>query len=68
MIYIIQRAYQREFYVRNPPKRNTVLGLVNKLKTTGSVVSEKGKRCSSRLPIVDVDVDVRARLEQSPKK
>ncbi|KAJ4431531.1 hypothetical protein ANN_20130 [Periplaneta americana] len=27
-----QRAYQREFGVRNPPKRNTILGLVNKLK------------------------------------
>ncbi|KAJ4434753.1 hypothetical protein ANN_23322 [Periplaneta americana] len=32
-----QRAYQREFGVRNPPKRNTILGLVNKLETTGSL-------------------------------
>ncbi|KAJ4428502.1 hypothetical protein ANN_24544 [Periplaneta americana] len=32
-----QRAYQREFDVRNPPKRNTILGLVNKLETTGSL-------------------------------
>ncbi|KAJ4438208.1 hypothetical protein ANN_14147 [Periplaneta americana] len=61
-----QRAYQREFGVRNPPKRNTILGLVNKLETTGSLVSEKGKHRSSRLPTVFVDV--RARLEQSPKK
>ncbi|KAJ4430050.1 hypothetical protein ANN_22258 [Periplaneta americana] len=61
-----QRAYQREFGVRNPPKRNTILGLVNKLETTGSLVSEKGKHRSSRLPTVVVDV--RARLEQSPKK
>ncbi|KAJ4445437.1 hypothetical protein ANN_07242 [Periplaneta americana] len=64
-IAAIQRAYQREFGVRNPPKRNTILGLVNKLETTGSLVSEKGKHRSSRLPTV---VDVRARLEQSPKK
>ncbi|KAJ4431758.1 hypothetical protein ANN_20363 [Periplaneta americana] len=61
-----QRAYQREFGVRNPPKRNTILGLVNRLETTGSLVSEKGKHRSSRLPTVVVDV--RARLEQSPKK
>ncbi|KAJ4448780.1 hypothetical protein ANN_00171 [Periplaneta americana] len=61
-----QRAYQREFGVRNPPKRNTILGLVNKLETIGSLVSEKGKHRSSRLPTVVVDV--RARLEQSPKK
>ncbi|KAJ4434759.1 hypothetical protein ANN_23328 [Periplaneta americana] len=61
-----QRAYQREYGVRNPPKRNTILGLVNKLETTGSLVSEKGKHRSSRLPTVVVDV--RARLEQSPKK
>ncbi|KAJ4448634.1 hypothetical protein ANN_00024 [Periplaneta americana] len=61
-----QRAYQREFGVRNPPKRNTILGLVNKLETTGSLVSEKGKHRSSRLPTVVVDV--RARLQQSPKK
>ncbi|KAJ4452302.1 hypothetical protein ANN_03822 [Periplaneta americana] len=61
-----QRAYQREFGVRNPPKRNTILGLVNKLETTGSLVSEKDKHRSSRLPTVVVDV--RARLEQSPKK
>ncbi|KAJ4435396.1 hypothetical protein ANN_18011 [Periplaneta americana] len=33
-----QRAYQREFGVRNPPKRNTILGLVNKLETTGSLM------------------------------
>ncbi|KAJ4448738.1 hypothetical protein ANN_00129 [Periplaneta americana] len=32
-----QRAYQREFGVRNPPKRNTILGLVNKLETTESL-------------------------------
>ncbi|KAJ4431130.1 hypothetical protein ANN_19725 [Periplaneta americana] len=32
-----QRAYQREFGVRNPPRRNTILGLVNKLETTGSL-------------------------------
>ncbi|KAJ4443746.1 hypothetical protein ANN_05524 [Periplaneta americana] len=61
-----QRAYQREFGVRNPPKRNIILGLVNKLESTGSLVSEKGKHRSSRLPTVVVDV--RARLEQSPKK
>ena len=61
-----QRAYQREFGVRNPPKRNTILGLVNKLETTGSLVSEKGKHRSSRLPTVVADV--RPRLEQSPKK
>ncbi|KAJ4440099.1 hypothetical protein ANN_08232 [Periplaneta americana] len=61
-----QRAYQREFGVRNPPKRNTILGLVNKLEKTGSLVSEKGKHRSSRLPTVVVDV--RARPEQSPKK
>ncbi|KAJ4433216.1 hypothetical protein ANN_15473 [Periplaneta americana] len=61
-----QRAYQREFGVRNPPERNTILGLVNKLEATGSLVSEKGKHRSSRLPTVVVDV--RARLEQSPKK
>ncbi|KAJ4448899.1 hypothetical protein ANN_00291 [Periplaneta americana] len=51
-----QRAYQREFGVRNPPKRNTIQGLVNKLETTGSLVSEKGKHRSSRLPTVVVDV------------
>ncbi|KAJ4445963.1 hypothetical protein ANN_12649 [Periplaneta americana] len=33
-----QRAYQREFGVRNPPKRNTILGLVKKLETAGSPV------------------------------
>ncbi|KAJ4445493.1 hypothetical protein ANN_07301 [Periplaneta americana] len=63
---ITQRAYQRESGVRNPSKRNTILGLVNKLETTGSLVSEKGKHRSSRLPTVVVDV--RAQLEQSPKK
>ena len=63
---ITQRACQREVYIRNPPKRNKVLVLVNKFKKAGSLVSEKGKRCSSRLPMVVVDV--RARLEQSPKK
>ncbi|KAJ4450667.1 hypothetical protein ANN_02096 [Periplaneta americana] len=36
-----QRAYQREFGVRNPPKRNTILGLVNKLETTGSLPGVK---------------------------
>ncbi|KAJ4445825.1 hypothetical protein ANN_12510 [Periplaneta americana] len=51
-----QRAYQREFGVRNPPKRNTILGLVNKLETTGSLVSEKGRHRSSRLPTVVVDI------------
>ncbi|KAJ4451190.1 hypothetical protein ANN_02632, partial [Periplaneta americana] len=51
-----QRAYQREFGVRNPPERNTILGLVNKLETTGSLVREKGKHRSSRLPTVVVDV------------
>ncbi|KAJ4438538.1 hypothetical protein ANN_14485 [Periplaneta americana] len=50
-----QRAYQREFGIRNPPKRNTILGLVNKLETTGSLGSEKGKHRSSRLPTVVVD-------------
>ncbi|KAJ4445936.1 hypothetical protein ANN_12622 [Periplaneta americana] len=63
---VTPRAYQREFGVRNPPKRNTILGLVNKLETTGSLVSEKGKHRSFSLPTVVVDV--RARLEQSPKK
>ncbi|KAJ4442621.1 hypothetical protein ANN_04210 [Periplaneta americana] len=63
-----QRAYQREFGVRNPlgfinngnaiPKRNTILGLVNKLETTGSLVSEKSKHRSSRLPTVVVDEPV----------
>ena len=60
-----QRAYQRQFGVRNPPKRNTILGLVNKLQTTGSMVSEKGKHRSSRLPTVVADV--RPGLEQSLK-
>ncbi|KAJ4447060.1 hypothetical protein ANN_09049 [Periplaneta americana] len=32
-----QRAYQREFSVRNPPQRNKILGMVNKLETTGSL-------------------------------
>ncbi|PSN44567.1 hypothetical protein C0J52_12435 [Blattella germanica] len=32
-----QRACQREFGARNPPKRNTILGLVNKLETNGSL-------------------------------
>ncbi|KAJ4434620.1 hypothetical protein ANN_23182 [Periplaneta americana] len=50
-----QRAYQIEFGVRNPPKRNTILGLVNKLEITGSLVSEKGKHRSSRVPTVVVD-------------
>ncbi|KAJ4441785.1 hypothetical protein ANN_11643 [Periplaneta americana] len=36
-------------------QRNTILGLVNKLETTGSLVSEKGKHRSSRLPTVVVD-------------
>ncbi|KAJ4427332.1 hypothetical protein ANN_24952 [Periplaneta americana] len=54
--YSYSRAYQREFGVGNPPKRNTILGLVNKLETTGYLVSEKGKHCSSRLPTVVVDV------------
>ncbi|KAJ4434342.1 hypothetical protein ANN_22901 [Periplaneta americana] len=36
-IIATQRAYLREFGVRNPPKRNTILGLVNKLETTGSL-------------------------------
>ncbi|KAJ4447339.1 hypothetical protein ANN_09343 [Periplaneta americana] len=36
-IIATQRAYQREFGVHNPPKRNTILGLVNKLETTGSL-------------------------------
>ncbi|KAJ4434418.1 hypothetical protein ANN_22980 [Periplaneta americana] len=36
-IQLNQRAYQREFGVRNPPKRNTIQGLVNKLETTGSL-------------------------------
>ncbi|PSN38051.1 hypothetical protein C0J52_24752 [Blattella germanica] len=63
---ITQRACQRAFYVRNPPKRNTVLGLVRKLETTGSLVSEKGKRCSLSLPMIVVDV--RARLEQLSKR
>ncbi|KAJ4431311.1 hypothetical protein ANN_19908 [Periplaneta americana] len=58
-------AYLKEFGVHSP-KRNTILGLVNKLETTGSLLSEKGKHRSSRLPTVVVDV--RARLEQSPKK
>ncbi|KAJ4442080.1 hypothetical protein ANN_11946 [Periplaneta americana] len=53
-----QRAYQREFGVRNPPKRNTILGLVNKLETTGSLLSEKDKHRSSRLPTVVVDKPV----------
>ncbi|KAJ4447058.1 hypothetical protein ANN_09047 [Periplaneta americana] len=51
-----QRAYQREFGVRNPPKRDTILGLVNKLETTGSLMSEKGKHRSSRLPTVVVEL------------
>ncbi|KAJ4445677.1 hypothetical protein ANN_12361 [Periplaneta americana] len=38
-----QRPYQREFGVRNPPKRNTILGLVNKLETTGSLLQEPDK-------------------------
>ncbi|KAJ4438502.1 hypothetical protein ANN_14447 [Periplaneta americana] len=38
-----QRAYQREFGFRNPPKRNTILGLVNKLETTGSLLQEPDK-------------------------
>ncbi|KAJ4447785.1 hypothetical protein ANN_09793 [Periplaneta americana] len=48
--YSYSKDNQREFGVRNPPKRNTILGLVNKLETTGSLVSEKGKHRSSRLP------------------
>ncbi|PSN52110.1 hypothetical protein C0J52_04344 [Blattella germanica] len=63
---ITQRACQREFYVPNPSKRNTVLELVNKLKRTGYLVREISKRCSSRLPMVVIDV--RTLLEQSPKK
>ncbi|KAJ4452259.1 hypothetical protein ANN_03777 [Periplaneta americana] len=58
-----QRAYQREFGVRNPPKRNTILGLINKLETTGSLVSEKGKHRLSRLPTVVVDSGERGYLE-----
>ncbi|KAJ4435994.1 hypothetical protein ANN_18618 [Periplaneta americana] len=38
-----QRAYQREFGVRNPPKRNTILGQVNKLEKTGSLLQEPDK-------------------------
>ncbi|KAJ4446296.1 hypothetical protein ANN_12991 [Periplaneta americana] len=60
-----QRAYQREFGVRNPPKKHNT-GLVNKLETTGFLVSEKDKHRLSRLPTVVVDV--RARLELSPLK
>ncbi|KAJ4448793.1 hypothetical protein ANN_00184 [Periplaneta americana] len=35
--YSYSKGIQREFGVRNPPKRNTILGLVNKLETTGSM-------------------------------
>ncbi|KAJ4441160.1 hypothetical protein ANN_11011 [Periplaneta americana] len=61
-----QRAYQREFGVRNPPKRNKILELVNKLETTGSLVSEKGKHRSSRLPTVVVDRDGRREVNPTP--
>ena len=66
MNYITATQCQREFYVWNPSKRNKVLALVNKLETTGSLVSEKGKYCSLRLPMDAYNI--RARLEQSPKK
>jgi hypothetical protein len=61
-----QRAYQREFGIRNPPKMNTILALVRKLETAGSLESETGKHRSSALPAVAVDVQ--ARLQQSPRK
>ncbi|PSN49476.1 hypothetical protein C0J52_12169, partial [Blattella germanica] len=61
-----QRAYQREFDVQNIPKRNTTLGLTKKFEINESLVREKGKHRSSRLPTVFVDVT--AQVEQSPKK
>ncbi|PSN40215.1 hypothetical protein C0J52_17648 [Blattella germanica] len=65
--YEVGVACQREFYVRNPPKRNTVLGLVHKFETTRSLVSEKSKLCLSRLPIVVIDVTQIIRMKKSKK-
>ncbi|KAJ4429735.1 hypothetical protein ANN_21939 [Periplaneta americana] len=60
-----QRVYQREFGVRNPPKRNTILGLVNKLETTGSLLPRMDNADSSTC-IVNDAIDLR-RLQKNTK-
>ncbi|KAJ4446686.1 hypothetical protein ANN_13383 [Periplaneta americana] len=48
-----QRAYQREFGARNPPKRNTILGLVSILETTGSLGYLKDRVYATRPQTLD---------------
>jgi hypothetical protein len=38
-----QRAYRREYGVRDGPDQKTILRLVEKMEETGSFLSEKGK-------------------------
>ncbi|KAJ4428124.1 hypothetical protein ANN_24138 [Periplaneta americana] len=64
--YSYSKGIPERIWCSQSSQKKQILGLVNKLETTGSLVSEKGKHRSSRVPTVIVDV--RARLEQLPKK
>lgn len=61
-----QRAFRRQFNVRNIPTRATILSMVRKLETTGSLLSETGKKRS--VMSQECVNDVRERFVNSPKK
>nr|CAD7571092.1 unnamed protein product [Timema californicum] len=63
-VVVTQITYQRKFSVQNPPERNTILALVHKLETTGTLVSETRKHGLSALLVVAVDAQLR--LLRSP--
>ena len=62
-----QRAFRREYGVRDGPDRKTILRLVDKIEQTGSLISEKGKHNPQSL-VPQRSVDVRERLLRSPHK
>jgi hypothetical protein len=55
--YCTQRAFRREYGVRDGSDRKTILRLVEKLEETGSLQREKGKNnLPSRVPQCSEDV------------
>ncbi|KAJ4433388.1 hypothetical protein ANN_15647 [Periplaneta americana] len=64
---LCRREFQERFPGVDPPERTTVHKIVNKFKTTGSVLDKKRRRRRHVLTEEKLD-DIGAQLEQSPQK
>jgi transposase len=62
-----QRNFRRKFRGERVPSRQTILNLVNKLRTAGLLIGKKPKHKDHLLTEEKLD-DIGARLEHTPRK